>query len=51
GQATVISPNHICPSALAEVIATIVALSKPKKVMPLNPTLLASALNRPKHTI
>jgi zeaxanthin glucosyltransferase len=44
GQAQVISPNHICPQTLAELIHTTMALPKPKKLLPDFPVVFASAL-------
>jgi zeaxanthin glucosyltransferase len=44
GQALVISPNHICPPTLAELIHTTMALPKPKKLLPAFPVVFASAL-------
>ena len=44
GQAQVISPNHICPQTLAELIHTTMPLPKPKKLLPDFPVVFASAL-------
>ena len=50
GQATVVSPNHICTTTLAKMIKDAMALPKPKKVIPVNPSLLASALSGRKYS-
>ena len=50
GQATVVSPNHICTTTLAQMIKDAMALPKPKKVIPVNPSLLASALSGRKYS-
>lgn len=44
GKASVISPNHICVTRLADLITTTLALSQPKPIMPLSAQQLARSL-------
>jgi predicted glycosyltransferase len=42
---TTLSPNHICPQALAKIIKTTMALPKPNRLMPLSSSILAGAID------